>query len=192
MRARVVALPPVTMAEPADTILLAACALGDRAALARLYERHHARIRRFVAPLRGGEDVEDLVQSTFLTAWEQARRFRGEATVLEWLLGIAAHQARRGRRGDLRRRVAMIRLSRLPPRRPPGPLDELTRAEVLARLEAALARLPAHLREVFVLCEIEELSGVEVARILGIPAGTAWRRLHQARARIRAALEEGR
>jgi RNA polymerase sigma-70 factor (ECF subfamily) len=64
------------------------------------------------------------------------------------------------------------------------------RRELLARMGAALERLPHELKEAFLLCEVEELSGVEAARALDVRPGTLWRRLHEARKRLRAALDE--
>jgi RNA polymerase sigma-70 factor (ECF subfamily) len=190
MTVRLLASPLPPRESPSDEALLAACAAGDPSALATLFERHQLRIRRFASRMLGGRDAEDVVQSTFLVAWERARRFRGDASVFEWLLGISAHQARRVRRMESRRRLAMRALGREPQRPVAPPHDALARDESLARLRAAVDSLPHHLRAVFLLCEVEDLSGVEVARALGLPAGTVWRRLHQARARLRAALEE--
>jgi RNA polymerase sigma-70 factor (ECF subfamily) len=55
-------------------------------------------------------------------------------------------------------------------------------------LAQAVDGLPDPLREVFVACEIEDLPGAEVARVLGVPEGTLWRRLHDARKAIRTAM----
>ena len=41
------------------------------------------------------------------------------------------------------------------------------------------------------MCDVEEIPGVEVAEVLGVPEGTLWRRLHQARRALRAALDGG-
>lgn len=58
----------------------------------------------------------------------------------------------------------------------------------MRRFDAALARLPEEKRLVVLLIEGEGLSGDEVARILDIPAGTVWTRLHYAREELRRAL----
>ncbi len=65
------------------------------------------------------------------------------------------------------------------------------RSQFLLRLERHLEILPSELQLVFTLCEIEGLRGVDVARALGVPEGTVWRRLHQARTRLRTALLRG-
>lgn len=70
--------------------LLAAMAAGDAAALRELYDRHAAvlaaRLRRRCAD---PDAVEDALQDTFVAAWRQAGRFRGEGEVAAWLWGIA-------------------------------------------------------------------------------------------------------
>jgi RNA polymerase sigma-70 factor (ECF subfamily) len=69
------------------------------------------------------------------------------------------------------------------------PDDEVERQELLERVIQALPALPHDLRAAFLLCEIEEMSGVEAARTLNIREGTLRRRLHDARLRLRRALE---
>jgi len=54
----------------------------------------------------------------------------------------------------------------------------------IERLQAALRRLPAPLKTVFVLCAVENVPCKEAAESLGIPEGTLWRRLHDARVRL--------
>src|SRR3954469_25227399 len=74
-----------------DPGLVAACAAGDRAARALLFERHVDAVHRFVARMRGSDAdaVDDLVQMTFLRAFGAAARFHG-TTARAWLHGIAA------------------------------------------------------------------------------------------------------
>ena len=72
-----------------------------------------------------------------------------------------------------------------------APDEALQRAQALQRLAAAVEELPHDLRAAYVLCDLEELPGVEAARVLGVRAGTLWRRLHEARRALRDAIEEG-
>jgi RNA polymerase sigma-70 factor (ECF subfamily) len=74
-------------------------------------------------------------------------------------------------------------LAEQPSAEPVAPRD----ADVV-RLRAAIDTLSPKLREVIVLVDLEGQSGVEVAELLGIPEGTVWRRLADARAKLRAAL----
>ena len=66
---------------------------------------------------------------------------------------------------------------------------QVERKKLLARVAEALAALPRDQQVAFILCDLEQLPGVEVARVLDIPEGTLWRRLHVARKAMRAVIE---
>ena len=76
-------------AEMSDVALLAACAVGDSAALGALFDRHRSAVQRFLARLADQRDTDDLVQETFLQVNRSADRFRGRSSVKTWILGIA-------------------------------------------------------------------------------------------------------
>jgi RNA polymerase sigma-70 factor (ECF subfamily) len=175
-----------------EEALVAACAVGDSAALAALFDRLHPQLFRFVSRLVGsdGADVDDLVQATFLQVWRCAPSFRGRSAARTWILGVAANVGRRYVRSEGRRANAAARLASGPSLRVADASEAAERRELLARMGAALERLPHELKEAFLLCEVEELSGVEAARALDVRPGTLWRRLHEARKRLRAALDE--
>lgn len=180
----------VHLDEVSDEGLVAACATADRAARAALFGRHVDGVRRFVARMTAADAdaVDDLVQSTFLEAFRCAARFRGGSQVRTWLFGIAANLVRTYARGEIRRKAAMAAAAAVPAV-PAAPAGE--RRVLVERLAAAVAELPHDLREVFVLVDVEEWKGVEVAAALGVPEGTVWRRLHDARGRLRQALGAG-
>jgi RNA polymerase sigma-70 factor (ECF subfamily) len=71
---------------------------------------------------------------------------------------------------------------------PAQPDDQLARRQLLARIERAIGSLPHDQQVAFILCDLEQLPGVDVARVLAIPEGTLWRRLHVARKAVRAAV----
>ena len=79
----------------------------------------------------------------------------------------------------------------LPRQTAPRPDEASEHNELLARLQVAVLALSPKLRVVFLMCDVEGIPGVEVARGLGLRQGTLWRRLHEARRRLRAALEGG-
>jgi RNA polymerase sigma factor (sigma-70 family) len=169
----------------ADDALMAACACGDAAALGALFERHHRAVHRHLARhLRArGDEADDLVQETFLEVHRSAGGYRGSGAVRGWIIGVAANVARRHIRDRIRHReVTAAMLVR-------DPDDAMTRSDLRALLTAAIDALSPDLRAAFVLCEIDGVPGVEAARTLGIPAGTLWRRLHDARVALRDALD---
>jgi len=179
------------LATMSDEALLAACGTGDLPALDALFERFHLPLYRFLARLPTTDDLtrDDLVQATFLEVRRIAKRFRGTSSVKTWILGVAANLARHQLRGERRRRAHHAsyaeRLTAVPPR----PDEQAERRELLARVAQALAGLSHDLQVTFVLCDLEQVPGVEVARALGVPEGTIWRRLHVARKAVRAAVE---
>ena len=61
------------------------------------------------------------------------------------------------------------------------PLLDLSRAETVQSVRAAIGVLPAHYREVVVLCDLHELSYADAAQVLGCAIGTVRSRLHRAR-----------
>jgi RNA polymerase sigma factor (sigma-70 family) len=180
---------------PTDAALLSEYAHGDADALGELFDRHHRATYRFLARLTGASDadLDDLVQATFVQVARSASRFDGRAMVRTWLFGIAINVARHHVRENVRRRKVISDPEGERPSQIPGrdrPDENAETRELLRRLEWAIDELPLRLREVFVACEVEDLPGADVARLLGIPEGTLWRRLHEARKAIRVALGE--
>lgn len=178
------------VSEISDEALLAACAIGESAALGALFDRHHEAVYRLVSRLLRSDpgEIDDLVQTTFLEAWRSASRYGGRGSVKSFLYGIAANTVRRHVRGAQRRRNAIADWE--PPAGPGSrPDDVLARNQQVDRLARALDELPHDLRVAYVLCDLEDVAGVEAARMLGLRAGTLWRRLHDARRALRTAIE---
>lgn len=177
--------------EMSDEAILAACAAGDPAALGALFDRHHAAVYRFVTRLTAvhPDDVDDLVQATFLTVMKSARKFGGRSAVRTWIFGIAVNTVRREARSRGRRRRLALAVSAEPERPSASVHDVAARRQTLRRLETALSELPEKLRVCFVMCQLEGVPGPEAARVLGLRSGTLYRRIHEARKRLRAALE---
>lgn len=178
------------LSEISDEALLAACGVGDTAALGALFDRHHEAVFRLVSRLLYSEpsEIDDLVQTTFLEAWRSASRYRGHGAVKSYLFGIAANTVRRYVRGARRRREAIAEVPQPPAAS--GPDAAVIRAQQVSRLREALEELPHDLRAAYVLCDLEDVPGVEAARVLGVRAGTLWRRLHEARRALRAAIDD--
>ena len=173
-----------------DEALLAACATGDAAALGALFDRFHAAVYRFAARLATTDELarDDLVQATFLEVSRAAHTFRGTSSVKTWILGVAANLARHAVRSEQRRRVHQARYLERLGSVPMRADDQIDRRKLFARIAEALAALPRDQQVAFLLCDLEQLPGAEVARVLEIPEGTLWRRLHTARKSMRAAL----
>lgn len=176
-----------------DAALVAACGMGDAAALGALFDRHHTAVHRFInrLSLANADDVDDLVQTTFLTVQRTAARYKGRSAVRTWIFGIAANVTRR----EARSRGRRLRLARevdAQPERPRSGIDDVVaRRRAVKRLGEALQTLPAKTRACFVMCQLEGVSGPEAAAALGMRTGSVYRRIHEARHALRAVLDEG-
>src|SRR5688572_12400203 len=161
-------------AETVDSDLVARLRDGDRAAVEEAYIAHHAAIRGFARRLVGDTAAaEDIVHEAFVALPKAIRRFRGEGSLRSFLIGVAANHSRRHVRSAMRRRRATERLAAhedLQPRSVDA-TDQLIKKQLAGRLWAALDELPIDQRVVFVLCEAEQRTSVEVAQIVGAPEG---------------------
>jgi RNA polymerase sigma-70 factor (ECF subfamily) len=174
-----------------DDRLLRRVALADGAALSELYRRHGPALFGYLLRLcRDRMLAEEILQDTLLAVWRGADTFRARASVRSWLFGIARRQAHQ----RLRLRGAPVPVEAAEVTDPALGPDELaimaTGGTVVA---GAVARLPAHHREVIGLALVAGLPLAEVAELLGVPVGTVKSRLFHARAalvRVLASAEE--
>ena len=168
------------------TSLAARLAAGDESALREIYRRHHGEVRAFAVRLVNDEAAaEDLLHEVFVRLPRAIRRFRGEAPLRQFLIAMAVNHARHHVRAAARRRRAQRSLA-CEPVSPALMPDRLLEQRQLRRaLVAALDRLPLDQRVAFVLCEIEERSSIEAARIVGTSDGNVRVRLFHARRRLR-------
>jgi RNA polymerase sigma-70 factor (ECF subfamily) len=177
--------PPAADVDP----LIAALAEGDERALRVAYRDHHAHVRAFARRLVGDDAAaEDLVHEIFVRLPRAARRFRGESSLRTFLVSMAVNHARHHVRGAMRRRAADRRLAREQEAPVAAAADPVERRQLAQALAHALDELPLDQRVAFVLCEVEERTSVEAARIAGTSDGTMRARLHHAKKKLRAHL----
>ncbi|MHB8872291.1 MAG: RNA polymerase sigma factor [Myxococcaceae bacterium] len=147
--------------------LVRAVGQQNRPAARRLYGLYVARVFRVARPLCDSDaEAEDVVQDTFLRAFERIHRFapRRDSRFAAWLCTIALNLARKRRR-------SAGRLDALSPGDLPGadsPADEAEQAGRRAALLAALAELPERDRRVVTLCYGAELTAAEVGEACGV------------------------
>jgi RNA polymerase sigma-70 factor, ECF subfamily len=161
---------------------------GEAPAIAAAYDQHHARLRTFARRLVGDDAAaEDLVQEVFITLPSAIRRLRDDVSLESFLMGIAINHARHHLRAAARRRRALARLDRDPRLPAPGasPEQQASAQQLATVLASALDRLPLAQRVAFVLCDVEERSSIETARLVGVPEATVRTRLHHARRKLR-------
>ncbi|MDF2697879.1 MAG: hypothetical protein K0S65_6262 [Labilithrix sp.] len=125
-------------------------------------------------------DAEDAAQRVFLIAARKLGEVRPE-TERAYLHGIAFRIASDVRKS--RSRVREVNADQLEDTRSDGPPPDarIEADEKMTILQKILDSLPRELRVVFVLSEIEEVKGTDIARILGLPEGTVASRLRRAR-----------
>ncbi|MGH7481722.1 MAG: RNA polymerase sigma factor [Longimicrobiales bacterium] len=167
-----------------EVILIERAKAGDGVAIRRLYDRYAPRVHTVVRRLAGDDALaEDWAQDAWVQAIRALPSFRHDARFSTWLHRIAVNAALHGRRSRERRtrREAVAPLA----------LDRVAAAPSLLplRIGRALDRLPAGMRQVLVLHDVEGYTHEEVAGLLGITAGTSKSQLFKARARMRDLLE---
>lgn len=152
---------------------------GSRAAFDLLFQRHRQFVYNVCYRMTGSaDDGVDLTQETFIQAYRELRKFRGDACFRTWLYRIAVNQCiTLMRRESRRRRLAEAE----PVKRDPTGDDRVW--EVILKLE------PQH-RAVLVLHYFQGLSCVEMAKALGCLGGAVRTRLHRARMAFKKQYEE--
>jgi RNA polymerase sigma-70 factor, ECF subfamily len=162
--------------------------------LEQLYERHADFVWRTLRRLGVAEaEARDAAHDVFLIVHAQLGRFEGRSSLSTWLFTICRSVARDFRRRE--RRGAQLWTE--------GELDDeidlradvgrtVEHHEQLAELERILSTLSSEQRNVFILFEIEKLTGEELAEVLSIPLGTVYSRLQLARKGFKEELERSR
>ncbi len=165
-----------------DGDLLRRIANGDAEAFSTVYRDHRKAIYRFALHMSGDAHLaEEVTQDVFLLVMREAGAFDPKrGTLSAWLYGIARNFVRRHL--ERNRAWESIEDVREEPASHDDPLGDLTRLETIDSVRQAVLQLPPNYREVMVLCELQELSYEEAARVLGCAVGTIRSRLHRARA----------
>ncbi len=156
--------------------------------MAILYRRHGGLVYRFSLRLLHDEWLaEEVTQEVFLALLRQSGSFDAErASLPTWLCGIARRHAWKQLRTRVRHAADELNDDDESPA--PDPAEILTSKELMFELERGIDALPADLRAVVALCELEEMNYEDVASVLEIPLGTVRSRLHRAKRRLAALL----
>lgn len=150
-----------------------------------LFRAHVESVRRYARWLTGSSDVDDIVGTTFATAWRRRDDIPSDA-VRPWLLGVTRNVVRASQRSD-RRRARLTEAAMWAARADaPEPASDL-----LVSLQEAFRQLPDTDREVLGLVAWFELTPKEAARVLELPSAVLRVRLHRARRHLRAVYDAG-
>jgi RNA polymerase sigma-70 factor, ECF subfamily len=184
------------MTESNSELSIEALQSGDRNEFARLVDRFSGPIYRLAIKMLGNpSDAEDVLQNTFLKAFQHLAEFEGRSTLSTWLYRIASNEALM----LIRKRGREINLDDVTPDEDRDteiepvqlsdwcclPEEELLSSESRQALDRAVQRLPETLRIVFVLRDIERLSIQETSQALDLSETAVKTRLLRARLRLR-------
>lgn len=179
----------MAMNPPAPTpALLAAVHNGDPVARGALFDAWLPVVMRWCARLGGpGVDPEDATHDVFVCILARLPSLRDPAAFVPWVFGITRRTLHVHRRRAWWRRW-VPGLGREDGPDPDADLERLhEEGELADSVNRLLDALDPTLREVLVLCELEERTDLEAASMLGVPTGTVKSRLRRARARFEAA-----
>lgn len=161
-----------------DAALMLRVQRGDRDAFTELVRKYQQPIFNFILrTLRDETEAEDLAQTTFVQVWKSAARYQANAKFSTWIYTIARNLCL----NEIRRRARHPAESldgsapageeaiapQLEDRAAPQPPGALLQGELEAKLAEALADLPENQRTAILLCQRDELSYEEIARVLG-------------------------
>jgi len=180
--------------EPSDSELLRRMGAGDQEAFRTIYQRCQGPIYRFALHMTGNTFLaEDVTQEVFITLIQERARFEpSRGTLSAYLFGMGRNlllrrldreqvyvpfleHGRENGGGNGERKNGAHAVLVMPP-------NDILRSETIDRVRQAVSSLPPSYREVVVLCDLEEMSYDEAARVIGCAVGTVRSRLHRARA----------
>jgi len=173
---------------------------GDHSAFRVIMERHNRRLYRVArGVMKDDTEAEDVVQETYLRAFSNLSKFRGESSLTTWLTRIALNEAL-GRKRKQRATVTLesvetaqetsAQIIQFPAMNAEtDPERSAAQHEIRRLLERAMDALPEAFRLVFVMRDVEEMSIEETAAHLGIRPETVKTRLHRARRLLRQSLD---
>lgn len=170
-----------------DAELLRLMLAGDSTAFASLYDRHQACIYRFALRMTDSDAMAgDVTHDVFLALVRDGNQFdAGRGALGAYLYGIARHRILK----LLKRERSFVSLNDDEDETiwdesliaQSNPLLELSRSETIETVRQAVQALPAHYREVVLLCNMHEMNYEQAAEVIGCAVGTVRSRLHRAR-----------
>jgi RNA polymerase sigma-70 factor (ECF subfamily) len=188
-------MAPPSLAGIEESALVTQAREGDTTAFAELVRRYEGKIFRLAQHItQNREDAEDVLQESFMKAYEHLEQFKGDSKFYTWIVRIAVNQALM----KLRRRKTDKSVS-LDETIDTGedtvvreiaawgedPEQHFSREELGGILDTAIQSLEPLYRSVFVLRDIEELSTEETAEALGLSVPAVKSRLLRARLQLR-------
>ena len=177
----------VLLQQQTDQELIARCQGGDLEAFGQIYARYERPVYRYVYHMIGNADeAEDIKQDTFVKAHRTLPGFRGDCSLLTWLLKVAGNLCRdriksQNRRGEVGLVPEMEALLTDNSAEGADPAQILERKYMQSSVHKVLGGLPEPQRRLVVLRDLEGLSYQQIADVLGCSVASVKLRLFRAR-----------
>src|ERR1041384_1858412 len=165
--------------ETTDAELIQRWKNGDQRAATTLVERHSPALARFAVSCGARHDIDELVQDTFVRAFNSIDGFRGDSSFRTWLLTIERRLLLDRRRSE-KRRPDKVEIQEGDASTQFDALDGMVADEARKRVTEAVTKLSPTQREVFTLRVAEGLSYKEIADAVGTTEGAARVHYHNA------------
>ena len=179
-------MPERGQSELSETFIVLRAQAGDLEAFDALYRLYAPVLLRHLHHVLGDADrAEDALQDVFVLVYRKVQWLRDPASLRPWLYRLATRHALRQLQAGYRRRESQLpddEWAQIARHATETPLDRSLTSEEVRR---AMSRLPAISRAVLSLHYLEGLPLADVARVLGVPVGTAKSRLSAGLARLR-------
>ena len=174
-------VPAKNSSKKSDSDLLIAIAAGNCRALKELYLGYQGRLARFLARFaQRHENIEEIINDTFMVVWHNASDFRFASQVSSWIFGIAYRTALKSIRREQNHSAARS-LEDCPEKT----VDPMLEAEIQDWVTHGLNRLPHEQRLALELACHMGHSSMEIAKITGAPIGTVKARMFHGRQKLR-------
>jgi len=162
-----------------DLDLIARWRRGDERAASELVARHAQALARFAASFGAQDEIDDLVQDTFIRAFQSLDGFRAESSFRTWLFTIERRLLLDRRRAE-KRRPSRVEVQEGDAATEYDALDTMVAGEAAQRVRQAMTKLSPTQREVFALRVAQGLSYREIAELVGTTEGAARVHYHNA------------
>jgi RNA polymerase sigma-70 factor, ECF subfamily len=189
--------------ETSDRELVRACQRGDKEAFRELVERYQRKIVSVaMGMVHNQEDALEIAQETFIKAYENLGRFKGESSFYTWLYRIVVNLSIDFQRRERRHPTVALEErggpsgsgegyeDSLKEERLTEPFQEAHAHEIGSRVHEAINELTPDHKAVILLREVEGLSYDEISRVMQCSKGTVMSRLHYARKKLQQKLKD--
>jgi RNA polymerase sigma-70 factor (ECF subfamily) len=173
----------------ADLALIERWKRGDQRAAAEIVQRHAQALARFAASSGEREEIDELVQDTFVRAFNSLDTFRADSSLRTWLFTILRRLVLDRKRSEKRRRN-QVELDEGHAVQAYDALDSLVADETAQRVKKAIERLSPLQKEVFVLRVTEGMAYGEIATLVGSTEGACRVHYHNAMRSVKEFLDD--